>query len=281
MTGKKEEEKGEHHESGLSDVGHGLWWVPVVTASLVIGSFLAAGIFILVVGFDKTIDLLVEFASNPHWSVAWILCIGCFLSIICFLPLWPPIFILLAFVYGFWKGFGMALAIMVSAAIASFFLGRFILQSRAREWLVTGSPAAEKLCVIVERSPYWYLLLFRFLYIPLWFRNYIPGLLTVSIWPFLVSVCAHSPWICFVFAYIGSTAKDAATAVHNTHGGIVEFLQAMDWISLALFSVSFAALILFGAYGTYEYTKAMNEVEDAEVEKLVAAREAGGEPATA
>lgn len=192
--------------------------------------------------------------KNPgwYWYVSW----GTLnlLSIVCMLPMWPPMSVAAGLMFGFVYGTILNFYSVFGASVISIALGRSILQEPVRRWLHDGDfKMVNKMLKALEESEesLKFMILFRFLYIPLFVRNYGPSTLRISFWKLAVSCIPHSIWVAIVFCSLGLSLKDASELVQ--HGEDFS-LSDMRWQNLAVFVVSaiMSALLSYFAYNWYK-----------------------------
>lgn len=177
-------------------------------------------------------------------------------------PLWPPLMIVTAMVFGFWHGFLIIYCAMVLAAVISFGIGRFLMMQSFREYIENSDYRRFKRLISVFEdadNSFKFTFLFRFLYIPIWMRNYVPSLLKVPFWHFLVSVLAHGVWICMIFAATGTASKDMSEVIAD--GG--NPWKKMKLRDLIVFGVAATATGILSYLAYREYSLRL-EMEDTE-----------------
>lgn len=151
--------------------------------------------------------------KDPGMKWALILCAVMVISIVFLIPLWPPLMIVTAMVFGFWKGFLIDYCAMVIGAVLSFVIGRYFLMQPFRDYIEGSDYVRLRRMMVVaeaEGNSFKFTFLFRFLYLPIWIRNYVPSLVHIEFLHFLVSVMVHAVMICLIFATVGSASKDLA-----------------------------------------------------------------------
>jgi len=154
--------------------------------------------------------------KNPGVWHAMLLGLAIVISIVLPTPLWPPLMIVTVMVFGFWRGFLIIYCAMVLGAVISFGIGRFLMMQPFRDYIESSDYHGFRRFVSVveaEGNSLKFTFLFRFLYIPIWMRNYLPSLLHVPFCHFLISVLFHSVWICLIFTAAGTASKDGAEVI--------------------------------------------------------------------
>lgn len=212
------------------------------------------------VGMIKHIVSFIPAKPGPEHAL--IMGVVLVAMIVFLMPFWPPVMLAIGMVFGFWRGFIIDFSAMVTAAVISFFLARFMCMRSVRGFIEDSDYIhVRRLMRMIEKedNSLKFLFMFRFLFSPIWIRNYIPGLLDVSFWSFLLTVCVHGVWICAVFAAVGSAAKDIAEALDdegNKNSGMHPYQITIFVISM----LAWAAITLW-SYREYQKFSAEEEEE--------------------
>lgn len=224
----------------------------------------AAGVMILMfwIGPTAVFKFILSFIpAKPGAEHALILGLAIVISIVVPTPFWPPLMIVTAMVFGFWKGFLILWCAMVLGALISFCIGRFMCMRSFRDFIEdNGYKRVRRMMFVIEEegNSLKFMFLFRFLFLPIWLRNYIPSLIEVSIVYFMLPVCVHAVWICAVFAAVGAATKDLAEVM----AGDKDAKDAkIDPNQLAIFSVSMIAMLLLSWLAYREYASKLEEEE--------------------
>lgn len=199
--------------------------------------------------------------KNPGLTHALFLGGAIVISIVLPTPLWPPLMIVTAMVFGFWKGFAISYCAMVLGAIISFGIGRYFMMQPFRDYIESSDYVKFKRMISVveaEGNSFKFTFLFRFLYMPIWIRNYVPSLLQVYFWHFMVSVLAHSVWICLVFASAGTASRDMSEVIAEGQNP----WKKVETDKLMVFGVAMTATCLLSYFAYREYMLKLEE-EDA------------------
>jgi len=184
------------------------------------------------------------------------------ISIVLCTPLWPPLFLVTAMVFGFWRGFLIIYCSMVLGAVISFGIGKFLMMQPFRDYIDSSDYHKFRRFISVveaEGNSFKFTFLFRFLYIPIWIRNYLPSLLHVSFCHFFISVLCHSVWIGLIFAAAGTASKDGAEVIANGSSP----WEKMKPQNLIVFAVAATATGTLSYLAYREYSLRLEE-EDAE-----------------
>lgn len=202
--------------------------------------------------------ILSYIPKDPTTTHAVILGALIVLNIVLVMPLWPPLMIVTCMVFGFWKGFLIIYIAMVLGAVISFIIGRLFLREPFREYIDSSDYIKIRRMIRVveaEGNSLKFVFLFRFLYMPIWIRNYVPPMLDISFWHFLLSVLVHGVMICMIFAATGTATKDAGEII--SQGG--NPWAKMDPKQIMIFVVSGTCTAALSYLAYSEYQKRLEE----------------------
>lgn len=235
-----------------------------------IGSFVAVGLcFLICIGIALYYNWEAFFKYLFNWmeehkehQVQQALAINTLLVILIVGCLPGPGFLMIlnGFFFGFWKGFALGFTGEFIAYIISVILARTWLRVSIREWLTTHSTLRE-LVLICEQDPSGkFLVLVRFLMIPVWAKNYSIGLMELE-WLKISLVCIPGMafWVA-KFSYIGYKSRQMAEAM--SRGDQATIMEHFSGLELVMVGVSVTVMILLTAMGWYEYN-ARHSVLDA------------------
>lgn len=239
-------------------------WAKISTAviCILVGLVLCIGSWIY--GPQAVIkDLLSLLPEKPGWGwfIGWGLVVA--LSIIFFLPFWPPMCIGAGYIFGFYWGTVLNFFAIFLAAFVAIVLGRFVLQEPVREWIEqSNSPRLRRMARVLEDTDQAlkFQVLFRFLFIPMFIRNYLPSTLNVPLWTLTLASLPHTLWISLVFASIGESFTDLGQVLKE---GDEFSLSLVKWQSVATILLSIVVALLLSFYAHHQYN-AMLEKEEAE-----------------
>lgn len=129
------------------------------------------------------------------------------------------------------------------------------LQEPVRQWLDSGNfPLAQRALQCLEEADdsFQILILFRFLLMPIWMRNYAPSTLRFPLWKLLVSAIPHTLWASFVLASLGTSLQDVEEVfTHDSHFK----LSNVKWQNIAMFIVSCLTAVLISLYSYKKYSE--------------------------
>ena len=80
--------------------------------------------------------------------------------------------------FGFWIGFAINFTTIVTGSMICFFIGRYVATDTIRSWLVKRRETA-MVTRIIENNDFKFLVLFRFMPLPLCVKNYAPSTIRV------------------------------------------------------------------------------------------------------
>lgn len=180
--------------------------------------------------------------------------------IVCCMPGPGFLMILNGFFFGFWKGFALGFVGEYIAYLISVVLAQTWLRVSIREWLTTHDTLRE-LVLISEQDPSGkFLVLVRFLMLPVWAKNYSIGLMELK-WSKIALVCIPGMafWVA-KFSYIGYKSRQMAEAMRR--GDQKKIMDHFSGLELVFVGTSVTVMILLTAMGWYEYN-ARHSVADA------------------
>jgi uncharacterized membrane protein YdjX (TVP38/TMEM64 family) len=242
---------------------------------------ICAGVGLSVIWYGPTKALrhmLNVLPKNPGWG--WFIGLGVAtaISIVMLMPIWPPLCMAAGLIFGIPWGAVLNFHSITAAAVISICLGRWVLREPIRRMLMEGEyPKVRRMMRVLEDSDnsLKFQILFRFLFVPMFIRNYGPATLCIPIWKLALGTLPHSAWISLLFASLGATFKDAAELIQD--GKEVSF-KDMKWQQGTILLVSLAVAIMLGFYAQRKY----NEYLDSdEAKRLEEAGETQGPKATA
>lgn len=208
------------------------------------------------------LNLLPE-DPGVEWKVAMVIMTT--LSIVMLLPIWPPCVMAMGLLFGFWEGMCLSFAAIYSAAILSFVLGQCFLQEPVRDCVDRGKYSNVKRMMRVledEDDSLKFMILFRFLFMPMFIRNYGPSTLNIPFWKLCVAAIPHSIWISILFASLGATFKDTAQLLRN--GGEMSF-KDLSWQQGLIFIVALLVAIGLAIYAHNKYLERLEQDEAADL----------------
>jgi len=216
-----------------------------VYAKYLAGSALVAAALILFYGFPgrETIRLAEELfaGSGPMGPIYYTLLyiIGSVLMQPCF-----PLTLGAGFIYGFPKGFAIALSASTLGAISAFLVARYL----ARDWLKARADADGRYRAVdlaVARDGWRVVLLLRLASIlPYNLVNYAVGLTGISLWHFILATWIGRIPITALHAYLGSISPSMTSLSAVSEGlSLTELaVYALGWLATIISTVYIARL---------------------------------------
>lgn len=224
-------------------------------------------------------DLLKAFLrmlpKDPGWGWYGGLYVVISLSIVCVLPFWPPLCMCCGLIFGLGWGFLLNLSSIFTAAVLSILIGSVLFKDTIRTWIEEGSyETVRRMMLIIEDGDdsMQFLILFRFLWIPMFLRNYAPSTLEVPLWKLVVACIPHAVWIAFLFSSIGASFKNTAELLRDK--GKFNW-DVVRWQDIALFVVALTFSIILAVYTHRMYTLRLEEEQGLFYEKQFKAKKKG------
>lgn len=222
----------------------------------------AVGIAIFMFGTTKLLRWFLGFVpTDPGWDFTVCFCLVIAVSIVALMPFWPPLCMAAGLIFGVVVGAAVDFVALMIAAIACFVLGRSLLRAPVRQCLEEGDwPRVRRMFLILEdeTNSLKFMTLFRFLFIPMFLRNYGPSTLQVPIWKLSLSAIPHSMWVSILFASVGAAFQDSAQLLRE--GKEFEW-KSIKWQQVAIFIVALIVAVLLAWYAHHEYSKKVDEEE--------------------
>jgi uncharacterized membrane protein YdjX (TVP38/TMEM64 family) len=165
----------------------------------------------------------------------------------------PLFFVILdGFFFGWWKGFILAFCAEGLGALLSLAIARSCCKTRVHGYLMRNNVASEAIAILEEDSTGRFLVLFRFLSMPVWLKNYSLAILTISVLKFFLVFIPAETFYAGVFTYIGSKAYAAADELRKgSMSAVYDQFTGLE-IALVLVSVVIFFVILFLGYKEYK-----------------------------
>mmetsp|Transcript_23779 Transcript_23779/g.55399 ORF Transcript_23779/g.55399 Transcript_23779/m.55399 type:complete len:269 (+) Transcript_23779:78-884(+) len=160
----------------------------------------------------------------------------------------PMLLVLLnGFFFGFWIGFPLTFASELCAALCSWVIARFCFKQSIRSYLLRNRLAKDLILICEEDPSGSLLLLYRFLGMPVWLKNYSMAILDIPLLTFVLVFVPASILYGGLMTYVGSKAyvvadefrKGNVSAAYDQFSGL-EFLMA---------GLSSTALLVLGFVG--------------------------------
>lgn len=211
-------------------------------------------------------QLLRALPARPGWEWYVGMTVITMLVIVMLLP-FGGLCLANGLVFGFYGGAVVNFVAIVSSAVISLILGRFFLREPIQRSLEGDAyPQTRRIMLILEDSEesLKFQVLFRFLFIPMFVRNYAPSVLCIPFWKLCVSTLPHSAWISLLFASLGSTFKDAAELMRD---GEELDRTALKWQSLLILFVSIAVSAVLAWFAHRKYRERLEQEDNEDLRK--------------
>lgn len=169
------------------------------------------------IGWDTAVIKIFEAAesSDDIWFKAAIINLVDFCLIVLCLP-GPGLFLLLnGFFFGFWRGLAFGFTAELAAYLTSIWLARTCLKTRVRSWITSNERLHEVVQVCEQDEMGRFLLLMRFLSLPVWVKNYSVGVLDISIPKCILVFIPGDIYVCAIFVYLGSQGHVIADTIRK------------------------------------------------------------------
>mmetsp|Transcript_33019 Transcript_33019/g.51258 ORF Transcript_33019/g.51258 Transcript_33019/m.51258 type:complete len:283 (+) Transcript_33019:115-963(+) len=223
---------------------------------------LACASVFLVWAWGDFVSVLFEAIESSENKVAQAMVINSALvvMIVCCLPGSVFCLILDGFFFGFWKGFALAFVFETIGYLLCICFARTCLQARLREMIMENAVCKEMILICEEDSSGKFLMLFRFLTLPVWANNYCIGMLDID-WlkAFLIFVPAQS-YYAAIYAYIGSKSYIAADALRK--GDTLKVLDSFSGAEVIMVCVSVSVAVLLLVLGWKEYGRRRDKLTE-------------------
>lgn len=173
------------------------------------------------------------------------------------LPLPSFFMILLGFFCGFWMGWCFTFAGELTTLAISVSLVRFVDCMREA---VESMPKLRQATAILAEEDAKFLILFRFITLPLCVKNYSLGLVDRPIWRLMLLSAPGAAYWSGIIVYLGTKAPQA---VKHLRKGETNFIWDLfsGW-EIAVIAISICAAVGMAAFAWYEYNKRVKGLTD-------------------
>lgn len=251
--------QGVDNQEGLS-VLHFVWPAVIAMAMIAIASVT------FIYGPNKVLQFILTVAvpEEPqveHGFAVWITIV---VAVTCTIPISPLLLPVPALMFGFWIGWALSFTAVMTAAIMSFAIGRYIIQEPIRKFLTTNEFAkVMTMLKVIEREDnrFKFLVLYRFLMIPNICRNYALCILDVSFWHLVLAAVPHGLCSTFILSVVGGQFKSTADLIRQGHD-IPRDALSWNHVLGGCFAFCAACLLSYLAYN--EYSKEIARLSDIE-----------------
>jgi uncharacterized membrane protein YdjX (TVP38/TMEM64 family) len=180
------------------------------------------------------------------------------------LPVWVLACMCVGFVFGFWIGFAINYATIITGSMICFFIGRYVATDTIRRWLFKRRETG-LITRIIEQNDFKFLVLFRFMPLPLCVKNYAPSTIKVNPLMFMLSVMIASGMYTPIYTFIGATTKGIATLYaeqkENPEEGGATNLLHVGGIQIIIVAIALLSTATITVLGYIEWKKVQKENE--------------------
>lgn len=229
------------------------WTYGLLVPLAIVFCVIACAGYLMYVGWSDFVNLLFTIVEASEHKAMRALVINTTLvvMIVCCLP--GPAFciILDGWYFGFWKGFALGFVAELIGYLICICLARTCLKARVRQQMLEVDSLREVVMVCEEDSTGKFLVLFRFISMPVWVKNYAIGMLDLE---WLTTILVFLPAEIFytgVFAYIGSKGAIIAAAIRA--GDTEKALDSFSGVEVVIICVSMLCMVLIIVLGWREY----------------------------
>jgi uncharacterized membrane protein YdjX (TVP38/TMEM64 family) len=222
------------------------------------------------IGVDKVAKLFLNAA--PKQPTVWN-ALGFYIVNTCIivtaLPLWVLGSMCVGFVFGFWIGFAINYCTIITGSMTCFLIGRFVATGTIRNWFMKRRQT-RIITRIIEQNDFKFLVLFRFMPVPLCIKNYLPPTIKVAPLMFLLSVMIASAMYTPIYTFIGATTNQIARLYgqqkDNPEEGEAGSYFQVSGVQILVVAISGMATVCVTILGFMEWQKVKRASEDADLE---------------
>jgi len=229
---------------------------PLTSAYVLAGLFLGMLIISFLIGPSRLLQIVLLYIvpDKPDWKYAILICAG--VAVLMVVPI--PIIFMIMFVPGMVFGFGIGMVILFCGLLVgvstAFCIGRWAFQDAIRDCVQQGDYEKAKLALKIletDEDSFRLLVLFRFLMMPFFAKNFGVVILRIPLWKLILSAVPHHLWVAFVFASLGAVFKDSADLLRK--GGTTDW-NNLKWQNVAGPIAGVIGSVLIGviAYRIYQ-----------------------------
>lgn len=257
---------GEAEEGFGSCFRHGVNATTQLLIFVVIGGVLLTlgGSLMLYYGPENTVRLIMSIVPrNPSmaFTAVWIVVVTT--SVLGVLPVWVPMAMATPIIFGFYNGWAVNFVSMQLAALGSIAIAQTFLRAPVRNFVASGDyPMVRRAMLVLEDgdTSLMLLVLFRFLCVPLFIKNYGLGALQVPVWKLGVSTIPHCVWMAFLFTSLGFPIGSSMKRVSDQQD-----IPSQEWILVELLpsALAVAASTAVCFFAHRKYTEILHAEEQA------------------
>lgn len=230
------------------------WTYQVVLPVALFLLFVVCAGFLIYANWTELVDLLFESIEAAEYKVAQALVINTLLviMIVCCLP-GPGLMVMLdGFFFGFVRGFVLGFIAELIGYLICILLARTCFKAKIRRW-ITETPWLHEIFMVCEEDTTGkFLVLFRFVSLPVWAKNYTIGMLDISWQEAVLVFIPAETFYCGIFVYIGSRSYLVADAIRK--GNTQKAMDSFSGIEFGIVFVSVLVVLLMIVFGWSEYS---------------------------
>ncbi|KAF4655340.1 hypothetical protein FOL47_009478 [Perkinsus chesapeaki] len=183
-----------------------------------------------------------------------------FFSTICGVPI-TPVEVTAGYVLK-WRALIVAFPAKTAGSTASFLMGRYFWYDLVRSTL-EGSEYYKALQILTQNSEFKFLFLSRFMYVPIWVKNYGVSVTSVSFRGFLLASASVGFLFSVIFVYVGVTTSSIVGAMSAES-------EVANPVTLSLLVIGIICLTVGLAWIFFEIRRKIHQLQELEVDESAA-----------
>lgn len=230
--------------------------------------FLGCAVTVLLISYwigpVKVMEMVFDHLVPKDTGLGYALVLVCLIAILMVVPVPIALIVLVipGIVYGFWMGYLIVFVSLLIGVTIAYIIGQSLLQEQFRRFLKQGkyerTQRALKILETDEES-FFLLVVYRFLCMPFFMRNYGPTILDIPLWKLVLSSIPHHLWVAFVFTSFGVLFKDTADVLRKD--GATGFTN-LTWRQIAPSAAALVGSVLASFLGYRIYQRAEGGSEE-------------------
>mmetsp|Transcript_1882 Transcript_1882/g.3745 ORF Transcript_1882/g.3745 Transcript_1882/m.3745 type:complete len:278 (-) Transcript_1882:21-854(-) len=232
---------------------------PIAFVCMVVSMALAAYVY----GIERVAAAIFSAVdANKEHRVMQAVVINSLLTTTITLCLPGPVLLIIlnGFFFGFFVGFPLTFVAEFIAALLTFLIARSCFKQPIRAYLMKKEMVREVVLACEEDDRGMMLVLFRFLGIPIWIKNYTLAILDISLLTYVLVYIPAAIMFGSIFTFIGSKAYLVGDELRKGNFGAV--FDGTSGFEVALAGSSGVALILLAVLGWHEFVKRQADIDE-------------------